>query len=95
MASGLEGSITNVYRSSIGTVHVVGTVSNQSTYTYKFVEPMAAFIDGEGFVIRNDFTFADPDTLNPGQGATFDILFLDAPSGMEFTNITLWIDGNR
>lgn len=90
--TGLQVSVTNIYRSLTGSVHVVGTVKNQSLRTYDYVQPIAAFLDASGNVIRTDYTFSSPDALAPGQQATFDILFLDAPAGMEQRNLMVWVD---
>lgn len=94
-ATGLTATVTNIYRSITGTVHVVGTVKNNSAFTYEYVEPIGAFLDSQGYMIRTDYTFASPDTLPPGAQGTFDMLFLDAPTGMESANFMIWVDGNR
>ena len=46
-------------------------------------------------MIRTDYTFTSPDTLAPGAQASFDMLFLDAPPGMESANFLIWVDGDR
>jgi hypothetical protein len=89
--SGLAVSITNSYTSSSGTLHLVGTVTNSSTTTYKFVEPIAALYDSSGTVIRTDSTFTKPDTLAPGQAGTFDLLVFDPGN---WTTYRAWVDGN-
>lgn len=93
--AGLQLTVSNIYRSSIGTVHVQGTVKNQSGRTYDYVRPIGAFLDPSGNVIRTDFTFSSPDNLAPGQQATFDMLFLDAPAGMEHANLMVWVDAQE
>jgi hypothetical protein len=92
--TGLVPTVTNIYRSITGTLHVVGTVKNNSGTAYEFVEPIAAFVDSSGTVIRADFTFTSPDDLGPGSSGTFDMLFLDAPAGMENLNLLIWVDAN-
>jgi hypothetical protein len=91
---GLVVNVTNIYRSNTGTVHVVGTVKNNSATAYEFVQPLAAFTDAAGNVVRTDFTFTSPDDLAPGQTGTFDMLFLSAPAGMENLNLLIWIDAS-
>lgn len=93
--TGLSVAVTNIYRSITGTVHVVGKVTNNSGITYDYVEPIGAFVDAQGTVIRTDYTFTSPDTLAPGGVGTFDMLFLDGPTGMESANFLIWVDGNR
>jgi hypothetical protein len=86
---GLNPAITNVYTDGIGYRHAVGTVTNGSSNTYKFVQPCVAFYDSSGDVIRTDFTFASPDTLAPGASGTFDA-FVDDPGGLVTQRI--WVD---
>ncbi len=93
--TGLEVTITNIYRSITGTVHVVGTVRNTTATNYTYVEILGAFVDSAGTVIRTDFTFSQPSTLTPGQQGTFDMLFLDAPPGLEQLNLLIWTDASR
>lgn len=92
--SGLAVQVTNIYRSSIGTVHVVGTVKNNSATSYTYVQPIAAFVGSDGYVIRTDYTFSSPDDLGPGASGTYDMLFIDAPAGMESENLLIWVDAS-
>jgi len=93
--SGLSIAVSNVYRNIIGTVHIVGTVTNTSGLTYTYVKPIGAFVDGSGTVIRADFTFTEPSTLGPGASGTFDMLFIGAPDGMESANLLTWVDADQ
>ena len=92
-AVGLLGSVTNVYASSIGTLHFVGTVTNSSGKTYKYVQPIVALYGPDGHVVRVDFTFTKPDTLAPGQTGTFDLIVFDG-SRFTYTDYSLWVDGD-
>jgi hypothetical protein len=89
---GLDATITNVYTDSIGFRHAVGTVTNNSAYTYDFVQPCVAFYDAAGNVVRTDFTFTSPSTLAPGQTGTFDA-FVDA-EGAGIVSQRLWVDAD-
>ncbi|QFG02760.1 hypothetical protein [Tepidiforma bonchosmolovskayae] len=93
--TGLNATVTNVYRDSIGVLHVVGTVRNNSPVTYKFVEVYGAYVNSAGLVVRVDFDFATPSTLAPGQQGTFEMLFFSAPAGMESMNLLIWTDADR
>jgi hypothetical protein len=95
VATGLSATVTNVYRNSIDSVHVVGTGTNSSPYTYEYVEVYVAFYAPDGRVVRTDFTFTEPHTLGPGQTGTFDVFTFAAPPGLEDAPRRLWIDGNR
>ncbi len=93
--TGLNATVTNVYRDSIGVLHVVGTVRNDSPVTYRFVEVYGAYVNSAGLVVRVDFDFASPSTLAPGQQGTFEMLFLSAPAGMESMNLLIWTEADR
>ena len=62
------------YYDSIGTMHIVGEVMNQSPVTARFVEIIATFYNSNNQVIGTDFSFTDPTDLAPGQRAPFEIL---------------------
>jgi hypothetical protein len=62
------------YYDSIGTMHIVGEVINQSPVTARFVEIIATFYNSNNQVIGTDFSFTDPTDLAPGQRAPFEIL---------------------
>ena len=89
-ARGLSATVTNSYTNSIGTLHIVGTVRNDSTVAYDYVQPIVALYDGTGSMVRTDFTFTKPSTLQPGQSATFDLLVLNP---VPFATYRIWVDG--
>lgn len=93
--SGLSAEVSNIYVNSIGTLHMVGTVQNNSGKTWEYVQPIVALFDAEGNVVRTDFTFTDPDTLGPGQSGTFDLLILDPPPGAASMVYRIWVDANE
>jgi hypothetical protein len=65
---------SNSYVDSIGNMHIVGEVINESLQPTYLVMVTATFYDTTNRVIGTDFTFADPGTLQPGQRAPFDIV---------------------
>jgi hypothetical protein len=85
----LTPTVTNVYTDTLDFRHAVGTVTNNSTHTYEFVQPCTAFYDSAGNVVRTDFTFAEPDTLGPGQVGTFDS-FVDS-EGKGIVSQRAWV----
>jgi hypothetical protein len=93
--TGLDATVTNIYRGVTGTLNVVGTVRNNSSTAYQFVEVNAAFTDAAGTVIRTDFDFTQPSDLAPGQQGTFHMLIFDAPPGLEALNLQIWTDALR
>jgi hypothetical protein len=72
--SGLDAAITNTYVDSIDYTHIVGTVTNNSSQTYEYVEVYVASYNAAGDVVGVDSTFTEPDTLAPGQSGTFEAL---------------------
>jgi hypothetical protein len=64
----------SAYTDSIGTVHIVGEVINQSPVTATYVQITATFYDANNRVVGTDFTFTQPHDLAPGQRAPFDLL---------------------
>jgi hypothetical protein len=89
---GLHAMVTNVYTSSTGSLHMVGTVTNNSSTAYEFVEPLVALYDANGTVVRVDFTFTSPDDLAPGQIGTFDLLILSPVP--EWSTYRMWVEAN-
>lgn len=90
----LQVTVTNIYRSISGTVHVVGTVRNNGSVTRQWVDVIGAFVAPSGEVIRVDTDYSDPRDLAPGQQGVFDILFFGAPAGMESQNFLVWVDAD-
>ena len=63
----------NNYVDSIGTLHIVGEVINESYQAVSYVRITATFYDSNNSVIGTDYTFTSPSTLQPGQRAPFDL----------------------
>jgi hypothetical protein len=62
-----------------GYLHVVGEVENGLSRSIDFVKVTGTFYDATNSVIGTDFTFTDPNTLEAGETAPFDLtLFTDA-----------------
>lgn len=93
--SGLALSVSDIYRDGGGVVHVVGTVVNESSNPWRFVRPIGAFVDAEGVVTRVALAFTAPDTLEPGDAGSFDMLFPAAPAGLEGQDFVGWVDAGE
>lgn len=93
VVTGLNLQVTNTYLTDWGSMHIVGTVTNNSGTIWDYVQPIVAFYDDAGRVIETDFTFTSPTTIPPGQTATFDLLIID---GEELAGAPrrFWIDAN-
>ena len=85
----------SAYIDSIGTVHIVGEVINQSPVTAKFVQITVTFCDANNRVVGTDFTFTQPSDLAPGQRAPFDIAVLSGGIPMaQVRNYALSVDAS-
>lgn len=93
--TGLVFSITNIYRDRWGWLYVVGTVTNTSSTTYRYVNVLGAYVDAAGRVVRLDIDYISSDDLLPGQSSPFELIFYDAPPGLENLNLLIWTDASR
>ena len=75
----------------IGSYHIVGEVTNQGNEKATFVKVSGAFYNSSNIVVASDFTFTDPQDLEPGQTAPFDIT-VSAPTANEITSASLDVD---
>ena len=87
---GLDPTITNVFTDFIDFRHIVGTVTNNSSFTYDFINVCVAFYDGSGDVVRTGLDFVSPDTLGPGATGSFDAS-ADS-SGAGIVSERVWVD---
>jgi len=89
---GLDPTVTNVYTDFIGYRHVVGTVKNNSSNPYEFVQPCLAFYSAADLVVDTAMTFAEPSTLGPGATGTFDA---SAPAeGAAIVSQRVWVEAS-
>lgn len=58
-----------------GYLHVVGEVQNGLSRSIDFVKVTGTFYDASNKVIGTDFTYTDPNTLEAGETASFDMTF--------------------
>jgi hypothetical protein len=73
-----------------GYLHIVGEVENGLSRSIDFVKVTGTFYDASNKVIGTDFTFTDPDTLEAGETAPFDLtLYTDAVDPSEVTTYKL------
>lgn len=70
--------IASVYSSinSLGGIQVVGELTNVSDAEMKYVEVVGTFYDANGTVVLVETTYADLDTIAPGQSSPFKIMAL-------------------
>jgi hypothetical protein len=53
------------------TLDINGEIQNNGTEPLDFVRVTATFYDANNSILGSDFTFTEPDTLEPGQSAPF------------------------
>ncbi len=87
---GMEASVTNVFTDSIDFRHVVGTVTNNSSSTYDFINVCSAHYDSAGNVVRTGLDFLRPDALAPGQAGKFNAFTDSLGAGIDSDRV--WVD---
>lgn len=65
------------YNATYGWYEIIGLVRNDGSVTYDYVQPIATLYDVSKTVIGCDFTFANTDTLSPGESSSFELTFWD------------------
>lgn len=73
LASDLEILSLNSYTDSIGYLHVVGEIKNNSSSNYEYVQPITSFKNNSGETIDSSSTYTFLDTLAPGQTSPFKV----------------------
>ncbi|MEX2081162.1 MAG: trypsin-like serine protease, partial [Dehalococcoidia bacterium] len=92
VVTGLEATVTEISVDFLGNIHVKGTITNTGNKTWKLVQPLAAFYEPGGLVVRVKSTITFPAQLLPGQTGVFDI-FTDDPGNID--TFRIWIDGSQ
>lgn len=75
---------------SIGYYHVKGEVHNEGSKEAKSVEVIGAFYNAEGDIVGTAFTYTDPEDIEPGGTASFDLQ--TDPGDRSFDDYELWIE---
>ena len=74
LPTSLKLSFGDSHLDDIGDFHLVGEVTNQGNQKATFVKVSGAFYNSSNVVVAADFTYTDPQDLEPGQTAPFDII---------------------
>jgi hypothetical protein len=69
---------SNDFIDSIGYLHVVGEVQNNTPTNAQFVKITGTFYDSSDNVVGTDFTYTDPSDIGSGQKAPFELLLMSA-----------------
>ena len=73
----------NTYINSIGHIHVIGEVENNSPLIAELVKIIGTFYDDNGNVVGTSFTYADPTDIGSGEKAPFDLILSDSTIPIE------------
>src|SRR5688572_22733179 len=79
-SGGVDILSTSTYRSSIGSLHLVGEVANNTQSTVEFVKVIVSYYAADGALVATDYTYTEMDELGPGETSPFDILTIDPPA---------------
>ena len=69
---------SNDFIDSIGYLHVVGEIENNTPANIQFVKVTGTFYDSNNQVVATDFTYRNPSDIGPGQKAPFELTLLSA-----------------
>jgi hypothetical protein len=73
-------NVGDTFYDSINSAHVVGEVTNNGPGVSRFTQVSGTFYDNQGKTVATEFTFTDPQDLQPGQSAPFDMIISDENS---------------
>jgi hypothetical protein len=73
----------NSYINSIGHLHVIGEVENNSPVIAEFVKIIGTFYDDNGNVVGTSFTYSNPTDIGSGEKAPFDLILSDSTIPVE------------
>jgi hypothetical protein len=77
-----------------GAYHIVGEVTNQGNGKATYVKVSGSFYNSSNTVVAADFTYTDPDNLEPGQAAPFEII-VNSPTASDITAASLNVNSNQ
>ncbi|HEX6294780.1 MAG TPA: FxLYD domain-containing protein [Nitrososphaeraceae archaeon] len=79
------------YLDTIGTLHLVGEVKNNSPSVAEFVKIIGTFYDNQGNVIATKSTYTDPSNISPNEKVPFELLVLDSALVEKITKYRLMV----
>ncbi|HXG39766.1 MAG TPA: DUF3426 domain-containing protein [Candidatus Limnocylindrales bacterium] len=75
---------SSMYADSLGIVHVVGEVANDTRLPVEFVRITADFYDASGTLVATDFTYSRLDVLDPGERSPFHVISFSAAGATSY-----------
>lgn len=91
VVTGLTITVSDVYTDDSDLMHIIGTVSNSSATSWDYVQPIVALYDEDGLVIETDYTFTEPQTLDPGETGTFELIIANG-AALEEAPLRFWVE---
>ena len=76
--NGLQILSHNSFTDSVGYLHVVGEVQNNSPTNAQFVQVTGTFYDNNNQVVGTQFTYTNPSDIGAGEKAPFDLTLTSA-----------------
>ncbi len=84
----------NSYINSIGHMHMIGEVENNTPNVIQYVKVTGTFYDNNNKVVGTSFTYTDPTDLAAGETAPFDLILTEASIPIEqIERYTLKVSG--
>lgn len=74
----IEITSHNSYINSIGNLHVIGEIENNSPLIAEFVKIIGTFYDDNGNVVGTSYTYSNPTDIGSGEKAPFDLSLSDS-----------------
>ena len=68
----------NSFTDSVGYLHVVGEVQNNTPANAQFVQVIGTFYDNNNQVVGTQFTYTNPSDIGAGQKAPFELILTSA-----------------
>src|SRR5919202_404045 len=85
LPAALKLSIGDNRLDDTGAYHIVGEVTNQGNGKATYVKVSGSFYNSSNTVVAADFTYTDPQDLEPGQTAPFEII-VNTPTANKITS---------
>ena len=76
--NGLQILSHNSFTDSVGYLHVVGEVQNNTPANAQFVQVIGTFYDNNNQVVGTQFTYTNPSDIGAGQKAPFELILTSA-----------------
>jgi hypothetical protein len=98
LAYAQDGKVSAVssgsYVDSIGWYNVVGEVRNNARITFDSVQIIATFYDTTNQVVGTSYTYANIDSIRPGEKSPFHLILFDTEQSPKITSYRLLVIGD-